>query len=79
MKVLRRYDFLVEKDIVKSRKQLNHMIDRDGFPPGFLLSPQVRVWEEDDIERWLELRKSMGGKATCGGRTKPRVRGNESA
>ena len=32
--------------------------ERDGFPPGFILSPQCRAWRAEDIERWLASRST---------------------
>jgi hypothetical protein len=37
-------------------QQLGRMIDAQGFPPGQLLSPNVRVWKVEEINRWLEAR-----------------------
>ncbi len=55
MKLLR-YPDLVGKGIVRSRMTLKRLIDAHGFPPGKLISPNSRVWQEDEIAAWLESR-----------------------
>jgi hypothetical protein len=32
------------------------MIDGGGFPPGMMLSPNIRAWRLDEIELWLSSR-----------------------
>jgi predicted DNA-binding transcriptional regulator AlpA len=51
-----RYKDLVAAGICDSYRQLYNMIDNDGFPPGVLLSPNVRAWNVADIEEWLSTR-----------------------
>ena len=51
-----RYPELVARGIVNSRPQLSNLIIRQGFPPGRLLSPNVRAWTEDEIADWLASR-----------------------
>ena len=34
------------------------MIDELGFPPGILLSPNIRAWRLDDVLAWLDARPS---------------------
>jgi predicted DNA-binding transcriptional regulator AlpA len=51
-----RYKDLVATGICDSYRQLYNMIDNDGFPPGMLLSPNVRAWNVADIEEWLSTR-----------------------
>ena len=53
---LYRYADLVKLNIVNSRAQLAKMIARDGFPSGFILSPQIRAYRASDVERWLASR-----------------------
>jgi predicted DNA-binding transcriptional regulator AlpA len=55
MKLLR-YPDLVTKGVVKSRPTLGRMIDLHGFPPGHLISPNVRVWVESEVDEWIALR-----------------------
>ena len=53
---LYRFADLKQRQIVESCAQLKKLVERDGFPPGFILSPQIRAWRADDIERWLASR-----------------------
>jgi len=53
---LYRFADLEKRKIVTSRAQLAKMIERDGFPTGFILTPQTRAWRVEDIERWLASR-----------------------
>jgi predicted DNA-binding transcriptional regulator AlpA len=51
-----RFKELRRAGIVGSWTQLFRMIDDDGFPAGVLLSPNVRAWRLDHVERWLATR-----------------------
>jgi hypothetical protein len=51
-----RFRNLREASIVDSWQQLSQLIDRYGFPPGRLLSPNIRVWDIDDVRQWLANR-----------------------
>jgi predicted DNA-binding transcriptional regulator AlpA len=51
-----RYKDLAAAGICDSYRQLYNMIDNGGFPPGMLLSPNVRAWNVADIEDWLSTR-----------------------
>lgn len=53
-----RYRDLFEAGLVASWTQLNTMIDELGFPPGILLSPNIRAWRLDDVLAWLDARPS---------------------
>jgi hypothetical protein len=53
---LYRFNDLKQRRIVESRAQLKKMVERDGFPPGFILTPQIRAWRADEIEQWLASR-----------------------
>ena len=46
-----RFPDLVACGIVKSRPQLENLKRNEGFPPGRLLSPNVRAWTEEEILR----------------------------
>lgn len=56
LKLLRFAD-LKAAQVVTSWPQLRRLIDNADFPAGFLLSRQVRVWDADDIEMWVEQRR----------------------
>jgi prophage regulatory protein len=36
------------------RNTLMRMIDRDDFPHGHFISPNKRVWYEDEVQHWQE-------------------------
>lgn len=56
MKLLRFSD-LSKAGVVKNWPQLKRLVALHGFPPGFLLSPNARVWDERDVEAWLQSRR----------------------
>jgi len=37
-------------------ESLSRMIDDYGFPTGILLSPNVRAWDVDEVNKWLTER-----------------------
>ena len=51
-----RYRDLKAAGLVANWPTLLRMIDEEGFPEGRLLSPNVRAWMLDEVERWLETR-----------------------
>ena len=51
-----RYKNLKRSGIANSWPQLRRMIENEGFPPGFLLSPNVRAWKISEIDQWLAAR-----------------------
>jgi predicted DNA-binding transcriptional regulator AlpA len=51
-----RYPTLVARGIVRNRMTLKRWIDKQGFPPGFLMGPNTRVWPEDEVDAWLKAR-----------------------
>ena len=55
-RLLVRYRDLEAEGICRSRQDLKNKIDKQGFPPGFMLSPNCRAWRWSDIEAWLECR-----------------------
>jgi predicted DNA-binding transcriptional regulator AlpA len=55
MKLFRFVD-LKANGVAKSWPQLYRMIELYGFPAGRLLSPQVRVWTDTEIDAWLATR-----------------------
>jgi len=42
--------------IAASWTQLSRLIDDEGFPPGIMLSPNIRAWRLDDVQLWLANR-----------------------
>ena len=61
MTKLLRYADLKDRQIVKSRAQLKNLIEKYGFPPGRMLGPNTRVWDEEtEIAAWLDSRPVAG-------------------
>jgi predicted DNA-binding transcriptional regulator AlpA len=64
---LLRYPDLVAKGIVNSRMTLKRLIDSHGFPPGKLITPNARAWDEGEVDAWIAnrpiARKAAGHKA----------------
>ena len=54
MLTYRRYSELKARGLVKNRTQLKNMIEKYGFPPGRLLSPNVRVWTDEEIDTYVD-------------------------
>ena len=46
------YNALVAKGIVNSRMTLKRLIDNHDFPPGQLITPNARRWNEDEVDAW---------------------------
>lgn len=51
-----RFRDLVACGIVGNWMQLHRMMDAEGFPPGYMLSPNVRAWKASEVEAWLAAR-----------------------
>ena len=51
-----RFKDLRARGIVNNRPALTRLIEKHGFPPGFLLSENCRVFDEDETQRWLDER-----------------------
>jgi hypothetical protein len=58
-----RFPYLQDLGIVSTWRQLRRLQTQHGFPSGFLLSPNVRVWEVDEIEEWLAKRRRQSRRA----------------
>lgn len=54
---LLRFADLKAAQVVTSWPQLKRLVDNQGFPSGYLLSPAVRVWDAAEVEAWLETRR----------------------
>jgi predicted DNA-binding transcriptional regulator AlpA len=55
MKLIR-YPDLVATGIVHSRMTLKRLIDNQGFPPGVLITPNARAWDEGEVMAWVASR-----------------------
>ena len=64
MKKLLRFKDLVEGGVVNNRTQLGRLIKNRGFPPGFLLGPNTRVFPEDEVQPWIDAQAAAAAKAT---------------
>jgi predicted DNA-binding transcriptional regulator AlpA len=42
--------------IAKNWPTLTRLIEEEGFPPGVMLSPNIRAWKLDNITAWLATR-----------------------
>jgi predicted DNA-binding transcriptional regulator AlpA len=73
-----RYRDLVAAGIVSSWQQLFRIIDKEDFPEGVLLSPNIRAWRLDEVERWLASRPTAR-KVLPEGATPPKRRETEAA
>jgi hypothetical protein len=51
-----RFADLKKAGIVKSWQQVKNIIEDVGFPPGIMLSENVRAWDLDEVLAWLETR-----------------------
>ena len=54
---LLRFADLKEANVVTSWPQLKRLVEGQGFPPGYLLSPAVRVWDAEAVDAWLQERR----------------------
>lgn len=55
MKLIR-YKGLKAKGVVNSRMTLKRLIDTQSFPPGTLITPNARAWDEDEVDAWIAAR-----------------------
>lgn len=77
MTVLLRFPDLQERGIARSWAQLKNL-QKLGFPLGRMLSPNARVWTEDEVDAWLASRPVEGPElrgAAKGRRGRPRQQG----
>lgn len=54
---LYRFSDLRSANIVNNWPQLRRLQDHHDFPRGFLLSPNARAWDADEVEIWLNARR----------------------
>jgi hypothetical protein len=62
--VLLRFADLSARGIVRNREQLRRMQAEQGFPAGWMLSPNARVWDLPEVEAWLEERRRASGQGS---------------
>ena len=58
-----RFKDLQERGIVQNWPQLGRLQNDHGFPRGFLLGSATRVFDEDEVNEWLEGRKAAARRA----------------
>jgi hypothetical protein len=58
---LLRFADLQARGIIRNREQLRVLIAHHSFPSGFMLSPNTRVYDQADVEAWLDDRRRKGG------------------
>jgi predicted DNA-binding transcriptional regulator AlpA len=54
---LLRFADLQDRGIVHNRQQLANLVRDHGFPAGWMLTANARVFDEDDVEAWLDTRR----------------------
>ena len=54
--MLLRFSDLKDRGIVSNHVTLKRWIASQGFPSGFMLGPNTRVWRESDVDAWLQSR-----------------------
>jgi len=69
MKLIR-FNDLVAKGVVNSRMTLKRLIDNQGFPPGVLITPNSRAWNEAEVDAWIAARPVSRKATTYDGRGK---------
>lgn len=47
---------LSERQISADSRQTRYLISHHNFPPGRMLSPQIRGWTEQEVSEWLATR-----------------------
>lgn len=55
-----RYDELVARGVIRNRTTLYRWIRECSFPPGQLIGPNTRVWDEAEVDAWLASRPPAG-------------------
>lgn len=53
-----RYADLAESGILTSRMQLKRLIKDAGFPKGIKISDNTRIWDEAEVDSWLDSRRA---------------------
>jgi hypothetical protein len=54
---LLRFSDLQARGIARNREQLRILIREHGFPAGFMLTPNARVYDLAEVEAWLQMRR----------------------
>jgi predicted DNA-binding transcriptional regulator AlpA len=67
-----RYADLVARGIVSNRTTLQNWQKKHDFPPGQLIGPNSRSWDEAEVEAWLASRPTAPKKGTPKSPGRPR-------
>jgi hypothetical protein len=59
-KKLNRFKDLKAKGFAESWAQLKRMIELYGFPPGRMLTPNVRAWTDEELDAYVASRPVEG-------------------
>ncbi|MGO9701435.1 MAG: hypothetical protein ACLPKT_23945 [Methylocella sp.] len=59
-----RFDDLRASGITDNWTHLTRLIDVEGFPPGRLISANLRAWTVDEVQAWLASRPVARKKVT---------------
>jgi len=51
-----RFPDLVGRGIINSRMTLHRLIRDHEFPPGVLITPNARAWDEAEVDEWIASR-----------------------
>jgi len=51
-----RFRDLQRRGVVQTRQTLHTWIKHYGFPAGYKIAPNSRVWREDEVEAWIAER-----------------------
>ena len=70
---LLRFKDLRERVIVRNRATLKRWQDELGFPTGFMIGENSRVFGEDDVNAWLVERAAKTGETKPPGTKRPKT------
>jgi hypothetical protein len=73
-----RFSDLKARGLVASWPALKLKIQLHGFPPGKMLGPNTRAWDEEEIEAW-EASRPIAGPPPRGAAARPRGRPRKSS
>jgi predicted DNA-binding transcriptional regulator AlpA len=51
-----RFRDLQARGIITSWPILKRRVDHDGFPPGKKVGPNTRIWEDTEVDAWVDSR-----------------------
>jgi hypothetical protein len=60
-----RFSDLKEARIAENWPTLRRLQADHGFPTGWLISANRRVWDADDVERWIEERRTRSSRRSA--------------